>query len=454
MKRSQHPSSAGLDAIVEATGEDRDRYVDFLRALSIGVVVLGHWLMAAVYQRGGSLTGENALDAVPGLWLATWLLQVMPLFFFVGGFSNSVSWKSITRRGDGYRDFLRSRIERLMRPTLVFIGVWTTVAFSLSLLAPEFMRSIGAATELIAKPLWFLAVYVLVTALSPAMLAVHERYRVRAIVALIAGAAVCDVARVGFGLTLVGYLNFAFVWLLAHQLGFFYADGTFERASRAFFVRIAGFGLSGLVILTSSGIYSPSMVGADANGASNNSPPSVCLIALTFWLVGLAMTFRAPVTSWLKSRGPWKAVVAANSMIMTVFLWHLTAVLLAVLFLYPAGFPQPQAGTAVWWTWRPVWLIALVVFLVPLVAVFGRFERAALTARTRPRERGARDARSRRVVVGTALLVAGLAGLAQYGFEVSLGADSAVSAIPLMSAVSAGLGHRLLTADNRLEIGG
>jgi hypothetical protein len=101
-----------------------------------------------------------------------------------------------------------------------------------------------------------------------------------------------------------------------------------------------------------------------------------------------------------------------------------------------------------------VWLIALVVFLVPLVAVFGRFERAALTARTRPRERGARDARSRRVVVGTALLVAGLAGLAQYGFEVSLGADSAVSAIPLMSAVSAGLGHRLLTADNRLEIGG
>jgi fucose 4-O-acetylase-like acetyltransferase len=450
MKRSQQPSPANLDAIADSTGEGRDRYVDFLRALSIGVVVLGHWLMAAVYQHEGSLTGENALDAVPGLSLATWLLQVMPLFFFVGGFSNFVSWRSVTRRGDGYREFLRSRIERLMRPTLVFIGVWTIVAVSLGLLAPEFMRSIGTATELIAKPLWFLAVYVLVTALSPAMLAVHERYRVRAVVALIVGAVVCDVARIGFELTPVGYMNFAFVWLLAHQIGFFYADGTFERASRAFFVRIATLGIAGLVVLTSSGIYSPSMVGAASDRASNNSPPSVCLIALTLWLVGLAMTFRAPITSWLRSRGPWKAVIAANSMIMTVFLWHLTAVLLAVVFLYPAGFPQPEAGTAVWWTWRPLWLIALVVFLVPLVAVFGRFERAALASRTRPRESGERSARNRRVVTGTAFLVAGLAGLAQYGFEISLGADSAVSAIPLVSAASAGLGHRLLTVDNPL----
>jgi hypothetical protein len=141
-------------------------------------------------------------------------------------------------------------------------------------------------------------------------------------------------------------------------------------------------------------------------------------------------------------------------MIMTVFLWHLTAVLVAVVFLYPAGFPQPQAGTAVWWTWRPLWLIALVVFLVPMVAVFGRFERAALTSRTPPRFRVARGTRNPRVVTGTALLVAGLAGLAQYGFEVSVGAGSAASAIPLMSAAAAVLGHRLLTADDRLRIGG
>jgi fucose 4-O-acetylase-like acetyltransferase len=77
---SSQPTAAALAA---ATPEGRDRWIDFLRAFSIGAVVFGHWLVAVVVWEGGSVEGFNALERIPVLAL-TWLLQVMPLFFFVG----------------------------------------------------------------------------------------------------------------------------------------------------------------------------------------------------------------------------------------------------------------------------------------------------------------------------------------------------------------------------------
>jgi hypothetical protein len=60
---------------------------------------------------------------------------------------------------------------------------------------------------------------------------------------------------------------------------------------------------------------------------------------------------------------------------MTVYLWHLTALLVCVGVLFPIGFPQPAAGTALWWALRPVWFAAMAVVLAGLVCVFARFER-------------------------------------------------------------------------------
>src|SRR5688500_5836380 len=108
----------GIAEAVDATPSTRDRYIDLLRAFSILVVIVGHWLMAVIYLDADGIRGENALEVVPGLWLLTWVLQVMPLFFLVGGFSNLVAWRSMRSKGLSYGDFLRSRIVRLMRPTL------------------------------------------------------------------------------------------------------------------------------------------------------------------------------------------------------------------------------------------------------------------------------------------------------------------------------------------------
>ncbi len=71
--------------LAERTPETRDRYVDFLRAASITVVVLGHWLIAAAYLQDGELRLDSLLELAPRTQWLTWAFQVMPVFFIVGG---------------------------------------------------------------------------------------------------------------------------------------------------------------------------------------------------------------------------------------------------------------------------------------------------------------------------------------------------------------------------------
>ncbi|HEX2056994.1 MAG TPA: acyltransferase [Actinomycetota bacterium] len=423
-----------LDRMAAATPASRDRYVDFLRALSIAVVVFGHWLVAVVYLRGSELGGASALDEVPAARVLTWVLQVMPLFFFVGGFSNLTSWRATKRRGGGYFAFVTGRVERLMRPCAIFIGTWLALVVALEVALPSAAESLQPALAIVAKPLWFIAVYLIVIALAPAMLRLHERFGIAVPIAMAAAAAVVDVTRLAFDLPFVGYLNFAFVWLFAHQLGFFYGDGSLAKLTPRRLVLCAGAALGALVVLTQLGPYSTSMVGVSDGRVSNNDPPSICIVAHSVWLIAAAMLARPPVTRWLQGGRAWRAVVAANSVIMTAFLWHLTALLVGVLALYPLGFPQPQGGSAEWWLLRPVWLAVLVVLLVPFMVAFGRFER--------PRTNGRPEARGGSVVraaAGIGAMTGGIAGFATAGFSNLLAVNGA-----LTNAAAVGTGILLL----------
>ena len=70
-----------ISRLAAATPDSRNRVVDFYRAIAISVVVLGHWLMAAVIVDGDGIHKSNTLDLVPSIHGLTWVLQVMPLFF-------------------------------------------------------------------------------------------------------------------------------------------------------------------------------------------------------------------------------------------------------------------------------------------------------------------------------------------------------------------------------------
>ena len=81
------------------TPDSRNRFVDFLRALSITAVITGHWLVVAPYMEAGVLVPAEILSIVPWTRWLTWVFQVMPIFFLVGGYANSLSWQSAQRRG-------------------------------------------------------------------------------------------------------------------------------------------------------------------------------------------------------------------------------------------------------------------------------------------------------------------------------------------------------------------
>jgi hypothetical protein len=392
-------SATAIDAGTPVT---RDRYVDLLRALSLTVVVVGHWLLAIVTLQDGTFDGQNALGVMPGAHILTWVLQVMPLFFFAGGFSNAVSWRATKARGEGYGDFVRRRFMRLVRPTAVFVTVWTALA----LVAPS--GRVHQLASVVGIPLWFLAVYLILVAVAPLMLSLHERFGLRVVGFLIGGAIIVDVATRGFGVRGVGWTNFMLVWLLPHQLGAFYADGSLARAGRRTYAILALGGLGTVIALTFSGLYPISMVGVPGAAASNNSPPSVALAAHCIWMIGAAMLARPAVTRWLARPKAWSAVVRLNLVAMTMFLWHMTAMAIGALMLFPAGFPQPTAGSVQWWLLRPVWIVALGIVLAAFVLAFGRIEAGARGAQGRATGLG--------TLLGTLACVVATVTFARIGF--------------------------------------
>ncbi len=445
--RDRAATGGGARALAAATSADRDRYVDFLRVASIAVVVLGHWLMAAFSRDGDRLSGTNALALVHGLWIATWLLQVMPVFFFIGGFANLVAVRSVRRRGGGYAEYLSSRMVRLLRPTSVFVAVW--------LLLPPLLDAAGVpaavvrpAAKLVAQPLWFLGAYLGVVALAPAMAGLHRRHGWLVPAALAAGAAAVDLARFRLGLEGLGQLNLALVWLFAHQLGFFYADGSLAGGSRRRLAGLAVAGLASLVVLTASGAYPGSMVGMPGEPVSNMNPPTVCIVALTLLQVGLVMLARERVSAWLARPQAWAAVVAASSVVMTVYLWHVTAMMAVVGLLYGTGVPLPAPAGAGWWLTRPLWLLLLGTVLLPLVRLFARFERPAAL----PAPAAEATSAHGRLAAGLAAsqLVIGLYGLVASGFHPVIGSDGgmvgAVRLDPLQSLAHLAAGALLIWA--------
>ncbi|MGW0556114.1 acyltransferase family protein [Streptomyces sp. NPDC002926] len=403
--------------LAAATPGTRDRYIDLLRVASLGTVVLGHWLMAVVAGDGVG----NLLAVVPELQPLTWGLQIMPVFFFVGGFSHALSYRSLTRKTDGsvYAAFLRARLQRLLRPTMVFILVWGTAALLVQLLGDggDSTGLTGTALRLVAQPLWFIGIYLAMVAFTPPLLRLHERYGWGAFAALVAGAALVDGLRFLGGVPFVEFLNFAFVWLAVHQLGFLRADGRIRMPSA-----LAAAGLAGAAGLVAFGPYPLSMVGMPGEKVSNMAPPTLALLFHGLWLVGAVELLRAPGTRFVQRARVWRVVVAANGIAMTAFLWHLTAMLGVYGAMIALGIPLPAPASAAWWAQVPVRIAVAAVVTALLVAAFRTFERPVSAAPGAEGKGGSGPA----AALGITLCLFGVLGLSMVGFGGMLQGKSAM----------------------------
>lgn len=359
--------------LAERTPASRERYVDLLRALAISAVVLGHWLISVVsYDEHGRLTGNSALPSLPWAFPITWIVQVMPIFFIVGGYANAASLASHRRRGGRAITWLQDRTGRLVRPTTALLVVLAAGAFVAHLVGadPGFARFVVWVASI---PLWFLSAYLVVIAATPVMYRLHQRFGAWVLVVLVVLVALGDVARLE-GQGNFGIGNFFFGWLAIHQIGFAWRDGQLRFRPSIGVPLLVG-GLTALVLLTMVGPYPVTMIDVPGERLLNASPPSLGLLATTAFQLGLVVLLREPAERWLHRERPWRAVVAVNAVVFTIFLWHLTAVVLLVGLLYVLGLlPTPTVATADWWLWRLPWLLLLTVVLAVLVAVFGRLE--------------------------------------------------------------------------------
>lgn len=365
---------ARVRELAAGTPAERNRYVDFLRALSIVAVVIGHWLAVAIVMVDGRIEGRHVLQVLPELQLATWIFQVMGVFFVVGGYANAASWTAAQHAGTGYGSWLASRGLRLLTPTTVFILIGAAVAAAARLAGLD-AGLVRLGAWLIGISLWFLAVYLVVVAMTPVMLAAHRRGGLVVCLGLTALTAAGDVARLATSEVAWAAQNFVIVWLVAHQLGFAWRDGSLTR-TRWRVGALFGIGLVGLVMATTVGPYPVSMVAYPGASLQNTSPPTLALLALIVTQTGLLMLVAGRFRGWLDRPRVWAATIAINGMIMSLFLWHMVPVVAAALLLYPTGiFPGFDVGSVEWFALRPAWLAVCGVLLAGLVAVFGRFER-------------------------------------------------------------------------------
>ena len=97
------------------------------------------------------------------------------------------------------------------------------------------------------------------------------------------------------------------------------------------------------------------------------------LIALGVCQFGLLLSIEAPMRRLLGSVRLWAATVLINSMIMTLYLWHMVAAIVAAMLFWAWGVVETAVPpSAEWWLWRPVWYLTCIPVLVFLIVVFGR----------------------------------------------------------------------------------
>lgn len=394
-----------ISRLADATPDSRNRVVDFYRAIAICVVVLGHWLMAAVVVDGDGIHKSNTLDLVPSIHGLTWVLQVMPLFFFVGGYANATSWRSARAKGSTWATWQRARLRRLMTPVLPLLIAWLGICLiGVARGVPtDVMRS---ASQTAMVPTWFLAVYVLVVAITPVTLALWERFGWWSMAGGAAAAAIVDIASISSGSILVGFLNYLFVWASVHQLGYAWRDGALDGVARR--VGLSAIGMAALSALVYLGPYPVVMVGT-GEPIENSYPARMTLLFLGMFQIGLALLAERRLQSWLRRPAAWRATIAVNARIMTLYLWHMTAMMLLVWASYAFGgwgLDLTPASEA-WWATRPVWFAVCAVVTVALIAVFGRLEDPSVDLRPAPS--------TWRPVVATIAVCGGLAVMAKSG---------------------------------------
>lgn len=359
------------------TPASRNRIVDFWRVVAILTVVFGHWLAASIWLKpDDEIELLNSLEWIPYSGWVTWIVQVMPIFFLAGGYANARGLGKVERGEELRRDWITARVRRMFTPVIPLLLVWVLLIIVMRSFVPAEVVYAGAMSATV--PLWFLAVYLTLTALAPFTYKWWRRSGPVTIVWLLAASIAVDVARFIFEVPGIGWANFVLVWGAVHQMGYWWSmlDSGKGVSARTGWATFAG-SLGLLVAITWTGLYPVAMVGVPGAGVTNMTPPTFAIAVLGTMQLGIIWGTQPAVRRFTARARGWHGVVAISGVIMTIYLWHLSAMSLVAaggLFTFDGALFRIEPGTTAWWLTRPVWLGILLLATGVLVAIFARFE--------------------------------------------------------------------------------
>ena len=335
------PTAAELEAVTPA---DRDRAIDVIRIVALVGVVAGHTIMATSIIVDGVFHWDNLLTTSVVFQALTWVFQIMPLFFFAGVAACVGSYRPGGQErsdrgintGQSWGGWLLKRCTRLYRPVFYYLAFWAVALVGLRHVLP--VHTYEPVAGISIQLLWFLGAYVLVLAAVPLMAYLTSLPRLVGAVATTYGViAVVDVIRVtDTGWAALSYVNFV-AWLIPGMFGVAYRRGLLSTRA-ALGLALAMLGVN--VALHWFGPYQLSLVGIDAEGLRNMTPPSLLLAGHAIMLCAFAIAAAPAITRWAARPRIWRLAVIGNSGAMTLYLWHMPLLLGMHLVFDGLGLPR------------------------------------------------------------------------------------------------------------------
>ena len=297
------PAALALGDLAAAAKTDRNRAVDAYRALAMLAVAFGHWMVIAIgTDADGELVARNALEVAPQLSWLTWIFQVMPLFFVVGGFASAMSLDAHWRRNGRDRDWVVGRLRRMVAPTVALAATWLVLLGVGTAAGVGGIVAAGAVGA--AIPLWFLANYTIDTAFAPTVFRSLRANRTRTVVALLGAFVVIEALHVG-GVPWVEHLNWVLGWMLFQVGGFMWRDGLLPTGRRM--LSYAGALWAAALGLVAFGPWPVTMIHVSGVPFSPTHPPSLALVVFGAAFSATAIAAAPAVTALLgRNRAAWK----------------------------------------------------------------------------------------------------------------------------------------------------
>ncbi|MFD3921788.1 acyltransferase [Streptomyces sp. NPDC058595] len=312
--RARHKAAAPAAGAVRPSG--RDRYLDLLRAVALGRVVIYHifgwaWLtilfpsMGVMFALAGSLMARSlnrpSLGVIrgrmrrllPPMW--AFALVVVPVMFAMG-------WKPV--REEGLWWFLK--LANYLFPVGAPIYPWESGD------AGGWLDQSWAVQA--AGPLWYIRAYVWFVLASPLLLWAFRRVPWATLLAPLALTAVIGTGLVEIpgeaGLALTDFAVYGACWIL----GFAHNDGMFKKVPRYITVSLAAF-------VMAFGIWWASGHLTDEGWNLDEIP-----LAQATWSLGFCAILLQYSPSWRELPGKLaqfdSTITLANNRAVTIYLWH------------------------------------------------------------------------------------------------------------------------------------